>query len=654
MPRPTGKKSSDDEPEDHLTGTAPRKATTRPPTEHPQLRHLAQKANQLTANLQVWFDAGLVRANTDCFPFLTGSKPLPIGYEGCNKDSVLITVEGSGVQMWPARVDLGELDFDTAKPLTLYHYTHQRGFDSFVRLFQNIHAGDATKSEVSKELLTMLQADYLDRVPISNNGNRKGEPELLLVEPGNLKSKKETLKWLYDGHVPSGTSSSGMPFDFFADFCLPFCLPGNACTTVRGQFPNVSFIRISLSALEALARRVGQHREQAKKELQMLKKSEQVQAASAGCFGFLCSRGASKLPESWDHTDGKIDEAEDTLQRMGRSRRVEDPRIKQLNQKWLQEHFHYIQRKKEMDEKLAAEQASWEKAEQARKEAEKQHSTAAKARFQSTPTGASSFGGLGILQKALGLNATHNLRGQEHHQAEHRRLQDYTQREQAIDGMIGQAPLASIKFRRVETSNLTAKRFVGASRHSLGESYKQSDSPSRAGSPSGASDMLILASPESPEASAAESPLKKPNCKKKARAKVKAKAKANAKGEGKGRIRNRRPRGQGKMRSKPSSPSAPSSQNKELAEGDDSPAESLSSSSESVSASSSSSSDAESAADEDDADVKDSVSPAAAASASASVSASASASVPESSMSSSSQKSLALKLVAPGGTASSL
>merc|ERR1719174_1099089 len=313
-------------------------------------------------SLEAWFDTGLVKQvseadasarhsnhskgkhhkaspkqkpSANVKTWVTGAKPLPAGYTGCNEQKTLIEVPQNGILAWPIRVSLHS-GVCTKTPWTLYHYTHKESFEKFHAIFHDM--GNLDADEFGKMLVQQMQSDYQERVPNPTNINSKGEPQLTTAEPAMFNSKDELLAAVFGKDAVTGYSKQGHPFIEFADYCIAVQVPASACFQNTNQ-PSTANVRICRETLEQLERRAAalalEAEQKRKKEAETEEKEEHHDREgrpkrSQGCLERLCGLRRPEKAEFWDEVE------------TGKSAKKKDRELdrwkQRLAKKWLDEH----------------------------------------------------------------------------------------------------------------------------------------------------------------------------------------------------------------------------------------------------------------------------------------------------------------------------
>lgn len=328
-----------------------RKTSMEPAKDHPQRIVMTKREMQRPCEtLESWFDFGLMKQKPEGAAeehhhkkFVTGARPLPAGYSGCNEGQSLITSDESQIFVWPLRLFLS-LGADEKKPWTLYHYTHQPSFDSFHTTFLDMHNMDL--GDAYNALLDLLQRDYQERVPQPTAANTKSEPMLSLEEPIKFATKEDTLHHIFGRKDAAalGYSKQGNKFDTFADYCIAFQLPHSACFENVNQASgcNVRICRDTLTQMENKAAKE-KHEANKKKKKEAAAKDSDDDTAKVGCLCRLCGLRRPEKSEFWDDEKGEH-------ARKKKDREVD--RWKQrLAKKWLEEHVEETAAKRAKEEK---------------------------------------------------------------------------------------------------------------------------------------------------------------------------------------------------------------------------------------------------------------------------------------------------------------
>lgn len=345
MPKPV-KGESEDEEDDRPRRkklTAPiRKTTMMPAKNHPQRLVMIEREKMKPAeNLEAWFEIGLVKHTTEAKghhkpkPYVTGGRPLPPGYTGCNAEATLVQSGDNGILIWPIRVSL-HLRICEKKPWTLYHYCHQASFEAFHQVFHEISTLEEEAAQ--KKLLDLMQKDYQERVPNPTNINVKGEPQLTTMEPIRFGNKTEALNMIFGKEAITGYSKQGNRHDQFADYCIAVECPASACFQNTSQ-PSKANVRICRETLEQLQRRAeAVAAEEARKakenggdDTEGAETHEGAQKKSVGCLARLCGVRRPEKVEFWD-------EVEPTHKSSKKKDREMDRWKQRLAKKWLDEH----------------------------------------------------------------------------------------------------------------------------------------------------------------------------------------------------------------------------------------------------------------------------------------------------------------------------
>jgi len=306
---------------------------------------------------------------------------LPVGYDGCDDATVLVHVAGLGVEVWPVRIDLGDIEEEGGRhPPTLYHFTHRQSFQHFVGLFSGRQDDDEPMQtmEVFRSVWEAFHADFRERSAKATEQNPHNDPELFIVEPARFRSKEEILHSMFGGHYnPNGFSSGGTPCNNFADCCVAVRVSSSVCFPTE-SLGNHSLMRLDRHAVEALHLRAEQRAEMARLKEEEDEDKQEERGGTAGCLSALC--GSGKKEQSWKDMqrarakdDRKKAKGED---RVCRDKKIMDVRVVQLTNKWAKE--HYAGAKKLKDEtalvrkKQEEEEASRLARLEARKAAQKQ------------------------------------------------------------------------------------------------------------------------------------------------------------------------------------------------------------------------------------------------------------------------------------------
>jgi len=313
-----------------------------------------QRNGKPAPTLEAWFDAGFTVTDRQ----LTSARRLPLGYEGCNENSMLVSSIDHDVQLWPVRIDLGPVtEGSVSKPRTLYHYTYKAKFDAFVRFFSS---PKASKPEaVFRFVWDRLLEDFQEREPVAKPHNPKREPELMLLEPAKFETRKDLVSAVFNGRTVGGLAKNGISWENFADFCIAVRVPARGCVDVpdgvSGDGQNHLIVRLDQQALVGAVDR-SRARVKFEKKLDAAVKCQVEVKQQVGCWAMLF--GGKKDEEEIENAAAKRQQARAANMsklemRVSRERKTYDERTLTLSDRWAKEHYINAHKKRELAIKLA-------------------------------------------------------------------------------------------------------------------------------------------------------------------------------------------------------------------------------------------------------------------------------------------------------------
>jgi len=372
--------------------------------DHPQL------TAKFAENLEAWFDAGLTLQSKigDQSGGLKGTLLLPRGYSGFTDESPLLEALLPRITVWPVRLDVGDVDVDTAVPRTLYHFTNRSVFQKLARECieeQQAELEHHAHHEAISLAYRFVLEDCRERDPERDEGHdHSADIELCTVEPNLFQSREDVLRTTL-GELPvvPRTSSHGHTIHSFADCCVAVRVPGSACTPKKGSNDMVIVKYDTLHALHkrAAARRQVNQRREATEKNQIQQDQEQGDPTAiqddkapnkaSGCLSILCGKNSpvvSYFPrrkKKKKQTDQSVD-----AEILDRPKRELDFYTRKLNRVWMKEHFVKMHKRVEFERQVEiekqAKEASREERRNEKLEAEKR-AAAMEGRFRFTIAG---------------------------------------------------------------------------------------------------------------------------------------------------------------------------------------------------------------------------------------------------------------------------
>lgn len=342
-------------------GGSPRRGPRRSPrqkgktavaADHPQRAAYLDHLSKPASGLESWFDHGLKEVEReDGEVFLSGIRRIPLGYSGCDgTGSSLIYAERTRCRVWPIRFDLGDAEYDTKSPWTLYHYTNKACFERIMR-FCTDRQGDGslpTVESISDILYREFLKDFQERCPDPSQENPDQDLELMVMEPTAFGTNERILEANFRWMVPKGRTKSGHPCNSYADFCIPVRVPHSAVIPIVHGNPsrNGACVRVDLPTLVALQVRGAAQRELARRAEEAAAsaaKEERVNLSwTEKVFGWKTVKTKDASQKRREALQQQI-----STDRVVRDKRIVSIRAVQLMERWAKDHFAFVKQQRD-------------------------------------------------------------------------------------------------------------------------------------------------------------------------------------------------------------------------------------------------------------------------------------------------------------------